>query len=78
MAGCDDFLKYVNRAKLSLEKEKFPTLRIKEVKKIRALICSMKYLSPEVALFPYKLPSDHAWNTVAMSGLMPLVATWNC
>ena len=23
------------------------------------------------------LPYDHPWNTVVMSGLMPLVATWN-
>ena len=26
----------------------------------------------------YKLPYDHAWNTVVMSGLVPLVAIWNC
>ena len=24
------------------------------------------------------LPYSHAWNTVVMSGLVPLVATWNC
>ena len=24
------------------------------------------------------LPYTHAWNTVVMSGLAPLVATWNC
>ena len=24
------------------------------------------------------LPGDHAWNTVVMSGLVLLVATWNC
>ena len=24
------------------------------------------------------LPGDHAWNTIVMSGLVLLVATWNC
>ena len=42
-------------------------------KKIGALIRSMKFLSPEVALY-----LGHAWNTVVISGLVPLVATWNC
>ena len=37
-------------------------------KKIVALIRSMKFLSPYV----------HMWNTVVTSGLVPLVATWNC
>ena len=37
-------------------------------KKIVALIRSMKFLSPYV----------HIWNTVVTSGLVPLVATWNC
>ena len=41
-------------------------------KKIRALICSMKFLSPEVALYLYKLPYAHVWNTVVTSG--PTVA----
>ena len=41
-------------------------------KKIRALICSMKFLSPEVALYLYKLPCAHVWNTVVTSG--PTVA----
>ena len=39
-------------------------------KKIGALICSVRFLSPEVALYLY--------NTVVTSGLVPLVATWNC
>ena len=49
-------------------------------KKIGALIRSMKFLSPEVALYLYKLnlPYGHVWNTVVMSGLVLLVATWNC
>ena len=47
-------------------------------KKIGALICSMKFLSPEVALISINLPYAHAWNTVVTSGLMPLLATWNC
>ena len=44
-------------------------------KKIGALIRSMKFLSPEVALLnlPY---ACHVWNTVFTSGLV-LVATWN-
>ena len=44
-------------------------------KKIRALICSMKFVSPEVALYLYKSTTH---NTVVTSGLVPLVASWNC
>ena len=44
-------------------------------KKIGALIRSMKFLSPEVALYLYK---STIWNTIIMSGLVLLVATWNC
>ena len=45
-------------------------------KKIGALIHSMKFLSPEVALY---LPYSHVWNTVVMSGLVLLrVATCIC
>ena len=47
-------------------------------KKIGALICSMMFLSPEVALYLYKSTICPLWNTVVMSGLVPLVATWNC
>ena len=47
-------------------------------KKIGALIHSMKFLSPEVALYLYKSTIHHVWNTVVTSGLVPLVATWNC
>ena len=49
-------------------------------KKIGALIRSMKFLSPEVALYLYtiNLPYAHVWNTVVTSGLVPLLATWNC
>ena len=36
---------------------------------------SMKFLSPEISI---NLPYGHAWNTVVMSGLVLLVATWNC
>ena len=43
-------------------------------KKIGALILSMKFLSPEVALYLYKSTIGHTWNTV-MSGLVLLVAT---
>ena len=41
-------------------------------KKIGALIHSMKFPSPDI--WPY----DHVWNTVITSGLVLLVATWNC
>ena len=47
-------------------------------KKIGTLICSMMFLSPEVALYLYKSIIVHVWNTVVMSGLVPLVASWNC
>ena len=48
-------------------------------KKIGVLIRSVKFLSPEVAMYLYKsLPYGHAWNTAVMSGLVLLVATWNC
>ena len=43
-------------------------------KEIGALICSLKFLSPEVVLYLYK----STWNTVVTSGLVPLAATWNC
>ena len=47
-------------------------------KKIGALICSIKFLSPEVLWISINLPYVHVWNTVVMSGMVPLVATWNC
>ena len=47
-------------------------------KKIGALIRSMKFLSPEVALYLYKSTICHVWNTVVTFGLVPLAATWNC
>ena len=42
-------------------------------KKIVALIRSMKFLSPVVALYLINLPYDLAWSTVVMSGLVLLV-----
>ena len=48
-------------------------------KKIGALICFMKFFSPVVALYLYiYLPDTNVWNTVVMSGLVPLGATWKC
>ena len=48
-------------------------------KKIGALIRFMKLLSPEVALYPYNSTihpcMEYCCHT---SGLVPLVATWNC
>ena len=46
-------------------------------KKIEALIRSMKFLSPEVDLYLYKFAICPCI-TVVTSGLVPLVATWNC
>ena len=50
-------------------------------KKIGALICSMKFLSPEVfllRLISLNLPYTHVWNTVVTCGLVSPVATWIC
>ena len=47
-------------------------------KKIGALIHSIKFLSPELLCISINLPYPHVWNTVVLSGLVPLVATWNC
>ena len=48
-------------------------------KRIGALNRSMKFLSPEVTeRISINVTYGHAWNTVVMSGLVPLVATWNC
>ena len=50
------------------------SLLLKLSKKIGALICSMKFLSPEVTLYLYQFTSL-VWNTVIMSGLALLAAT---
>ena len=47
-------------------------------KKMGALIRSMKFLFPEVALYLYKSTIVHIWNTAVTSGMVPLVATWDC
>ena len=47
-------------------------------KKIGALIRSMKFLSTDVTLYLYKPTILNVWNAVVTSGLVPLVATWNC
>ena len=46
-------------------------------KKFGTLICSIKFLSLEGALYLINLQYGHAWNTVVMSRLVLLVATWN-
>ena len=46
-------------------------------KKIGALVCSMKFLSPEVAPHLYKSTIRRCMNTVVTFGLAPPVATWN-
>ena len=43
---------------------------------IGALIRSMKF-PLRLLCISINLPYDHPWNTVVMSGLMPLVVTWN-
>ena len=45
--------------------------------KIGALICSMKFLFLEVALYFFK-STIHSCMNVVISGLVLLVATWNC
>ena len=49
-------------------------------RKIRALIRSVKFLSPEAALYLHKsiIHPYNTWNTVFTSGLVLRVATWNC
>ena len=47
-------------------------------KKIGALIRSMKFLSPEVALCLYKSTIRPCMEYCFVSGLVLLVATWNC
>ena len=47
-------------------------------KEIGALVRSMKFLSPEVALYLCKSTIRYVWNTFVTSGLVPLVATWYC
>ena len=47
-------------------------------KNIGALICFMKFLSPEVALYLYKSTYAHVWNTDVTSDLVPQGTTWNC
>ena len=47
-------------------------------KKTGALIRSMTFLSPEVALYLYKSTISPYMEYVVTSGLVPLVATWNC
>ena len=46
-------------------------------KKIGALIRYMKFLL-RLFCISINLPYAHAWNTVVTSGLVLLVATWNC
>ena len=47
-------------------------------KKIGALIRSMKFFFLRLLCISINVPYGHVWNTIVMSGLVPLVATWNC
>ena len=44
-------------------------------KKFGTLIYSMKFFSPEVALYLYKSAIAHVWNTAVTPGLVPLAPT---
>ena len=71
-------LRYWDRLSSKLDRGFYMISVVKTAsKKIGASIRSMKFLSPEGALY-VNLPYDHAWNTVAMPGLLPLAATWQC
>ena len=47
-------------------------------KKVGALIRSIKFFLLRLLCISINLPYIHVWNTVGTSGLVPLVATWNC
>ena len=47
-------------------------------KKIGALISFRKFISPAVLCISINPPYAHVSNTAVTSGLVPLVATWNC
>ena len=47
-------------------------------KKTGALICSRNFFLLRLLCIPINLPYGHAWNTVVMSRLVLLIATWNC
>ena len=46
--------------------------------KIEALIRSMKFFLLRLLCISMNPSYAHAWNTFVMSGLVPLIATWNC
>ena len=47
-------------------------------KKSGAFILSVKFLSPEVALYLYKSTIHPLLNTIVTPWLVPLVTTWDC
>ena len=47
-------------------------------RKIGALICSMKFFLLRLLCISINVTYAPVWNTVVTSGLVPLVATWNC
>ena len=47
-------------------------------KKIEALIRFMKIFLLRLLCISINRPYTHVWNTVVTSGLVPLVANWNC
>ena len=47
-------------------------------KNIGALICSISFFLLKLLCISINLPYTQVWNTVVTSGLVSLVATWNC
>ena len=47
-------------------------------KKTGALICSISFFLLKLLCISINLPYTQVWNSVVMSGLVSLVATWNC
>ena len=48
-------------------------------KKIEAFSINVSKVSfSKIAVYSINLPFSHVWNTVVTSGLVPLLATWNC
>ena len=41
-------------------------------------IGALTFLSPGLLCISINLPYGHVWNAVVMSGLVLLIATWNC
>ena len=47
-------------------------------RKLEPLFILWSFFLPKMFCISTNLPYAHAWSTVVTSGLVPLVATWNC